>query len=215
MITHIPNIRDSSENIPNFHKPKSLNYPSAVSAPAMATNSFPSFTADGHSRLVLKYAIASRVFLISLILIWRWILSPYDTSASINPSCLRSESDSHAPPVLLPRAAAAIEDSIVWDSVYFVRIAQCGYEYEQSYAFFPLLPASISLLSRTGEFYIRIFSVPYCFHFLARLLNILIYVLFSVFFPLIPLVGHRAVLGLSGYLLNNIAFVLAALYLYR
>lgn len=37
----------------------------------------------------------------------------------------------------------------------------------------------------------------------------------SVFAPLIPLIGHRAVLGLSGYVLNNIAFVLAAVYFYK
>ena len=28
----------------------------------------------------------------------------------------------------------------VWDSVFFSRIALCGYEYEQYYAFFPFLP---------------------------------------------------------------------------
>ncbi|CAH9098125.1 unnamed protein product [Cuscuta epithymum] len=142
-------------------------------------------SANSHRRLVLKYAITSRLIIVFLILLWRCLLSPYDTSASINPSCLLSELNSHSPPVLLPRLAAAIEDSIVWDSVYFVRIAQCGYEYEHYYAFFPLLPVSLSLLSRT------------------------------VFSPLIPVIGHRAVIGLSGYVLNNIAFVLAALFLYR
>lgn len=86
---------------------------------------------------------------------------------------------------MLPRIAKMIEGSIVWDAVYFVRIAQCGYEYEQTYAFFALLPICISLISTT------------------------------VFAPLIPLIGYRAVLALSGYLLNNIAFVVAALYLYR
>ncbi|KAK2976993.1 hypothetical protein RJ640_019213 [Escallonia rubra] len=140
-----------------------------------------------HSRTVLRSAIASRLLLIVLILLWRSLLTPYDTSASINPSCLTTDpaaaADRHR--ILFPRIAAAIEDSIVWDSVYFVRIAQCGYEYEQSYAFLPLLPACISLLSRT------------------------------VFAPLIPLVGRRAVLGISGYAINNIAFAFAALYLHR
>lgn len=151
-----------------------------------------------HTRLVLKYAFISRLVLISLIVLWRSLLSPYDTSASINPSCLsnttsiiglfsgsNSYSKSDSPPVLLPRLASMIEDSIVWDSVYFVRIAQCGYEYEQNYAFLPLIPICISLLSRT------------------------------VFAPLIPFIGQRAVLGLSGYVLNNLAFVLASFYLYR
>nr|XP_027107320.1 GPI mannosyltransferase 2-like isoform X2 [Coffea arabica] len=142
-----------------------------------------------HTRLVLKYAISSRLLLITLISLWRSFLSPYDTSAFIYPGCL-SSADANAnadtdPQLLFPHVASALEGSIVWDSVYYVRIAQCGYEYEQSYAFFPLLPICISLLSRT------------------------------VFAPLIPIIGHKAVLGLSGYVLNNIAFVFTALYIYR
>ncbi|KAA8549637.1 hypothetical protein F0562_001345 [Nyssa sinensis] len=141
-----------------------------------------------HTRVVLRSAILSRLILISLIILWRFLLSPYDTSASINPNCLTSTSANYSPPtraIIFPRFAFVIEDSIVWDSVYFVRIAQCGYEYEQSYAFLPLLPICISLLSQT------------------------------VFAPLIPLIGHRAVLGLSGYVLNNVAFLFAAVFLYR
>jgi len=36
-----------------------------------------------------------------------------------------------------------------WDSVYFLRIAEVGYEYEQTHAFFPLLPLAIQLVHRT------------------------------------------------------------------
>ena len=32
------------------------------------------------------------------------------------------------------------QTKFVWDSVFFARIAACGYEYEQFYAFFPALP---------------------------------------------------------------------------
>ncbi|KAH9611745.1 hypothetical protein KSS87_012084 [Heliosperma pusillum] len=39
--------------------------------------------------------------------------------------------------------------------------------------------------------------------------------LMIVFRPLIPVIGYRAVLALSGYVINNVAFVLAALYFYR
>lgn len=111
-----------------------------------------------HTRLVLKYAISSRFLLITLSFLWRYLLSPYDTSASINPTCLSFAASSNSSDfqVLFPRVASALEDSIVWDGVYFVRIAQCGYEYEQSYAFFPLLPICISLLSRTGQFLITL-----------------------------------------------------------
>ncbi|KAE9462323.1 hypothetical protein C3L33_05774, partial [Rhododendron williamsianum] len=76
------------------------------------------------------------------------------------PTCLSSSSSTSAS-IVFPRIASAIEDSIVWDSVYFVRIAS------------------------------------------------------AVFALFIPLVGYRAVLGLSGYVISNIAFVLAALCLYR
>ncbi|XP_077230266.1 uncharacterized protein LOC143863480 isoform X2 [Tasmannia lanceolata] len=136
------------------------------------------------SRRVLRFAIASRLLLLALILFWRSLFSPYDTSASLNPSCLSSNS-SDSDSVLFPRIRSAIENSIVWDGVYFVRIAQCGYEYEQTYAFLPLLPICISLLSRT------------------------------VFAPLIPVLGYRAVLGLSAYVLNNVGFLFAAVYFYR
>lgn len=142
-----------------------------------------------HYRIVLKLAIASRLILLALILIWRSLLNPYDTSAPLNPDCLSSSNSANPSPpinsILWPSIGSAIEGSIVWDGVYFVRIAQCGYEYEQTYAFLPLLPMCISALSRT------------------------------VFAPLVPLIGDRAVLGLSGYILNNIAFMFAALYLYK
>ncbi|XP_050219839.1 uncharacterized protein LOC126670207 isoform X2 [Mercurialis annua] len=139
---------------------------------------------------VLKSAIASRFLLLALILLWRSLLHPYDTSSPLNPKCLSSNSTTNHhykdhQSIQFPQIASAIEDSIVWDSIYFVRIAECSYEYEQSYAFLPLLPIFMSLLSRT------------------------------VFAPLVPLIGLRAVLALAGYVVNNIAFVLAALYLYR
>ncbi|XP_062105937.1 uncharacterized protein LOC133817438 [Humulus lupulus] len=142
---------------------------------------------QAHEALVLKSAIASRLLLLTLIVLWRSLLSPYDTSAPLNPNCLSNITSPHHAPeehLLWPSMASAIESSIVWDAVYFVRIAQCGYEYEQLYAFFPLLPICISVLSRT------------------------------VFAPLVPVIGERAVLVLSGYVINNIAFVFAAVYLY-
>lgn len=141
-------------------------------------------TSTHDNRVVMKIAIASRLLVLTLIIFWRSLVTPYDTSASINPSCLSSpnnQSDS----VKFPYIASLIEDSIVWDGVYYVRTAQCGYEYEQSYAFWPLLPLCIFALSK------------------------------SVFAPLVPLVGYRAVLGLSGYVVNYMAFVFAATYFHR
>ena len=38
------------------------------------------------------------------------------------------------------QCSAGFHSKFVWDSVFFSRIALCGYEYEQYYAFFPYLP---------------------------------------------------------------------------
>ncbi|KAJ8619518.1 hypothetical protein MRB53_028047 [Persea americana] len=136
---------------------------------------------------ILHFAILSRLLVISLICFWRYLAHPYDTSASLNPSCLSvgSTIPTRSQSSRLPFLGLAIEDSIVWDGVYFVRIAECGYEYEQTYAFLPLLPICIYALSQT------------------------------VFAPLVPILGYRAVLGLSGYVINNLAFLFAAVYFYR
>ncbi|CAM8951644.1 unnamed protein product [Rhodiola kirilowii] len=142
------------------------------------------------THLVLRYAVASRILLLTLIVLWRSIVDPYDTSALLNPNCISFSNGSDSDPlvngaVLWPWIGSKIEGSIVWDSVYFSRIAQCGYEYEQTYAFLPLFPICMRVLSRT------------------------------VFRPLVLLIGLRAVLGVSGYLLNIVAFSFAAMYMYR
>ncbi|CAN6696747.1 unnamed protein product [Malus baccata var. baccata] len=141
--------------------------------------------------LHLRSAIQSRLLVLTPILLWRTLLSSYDTSAPINPDCLSTIPALKN--VLFHSLGSAIESSIVWDIVYFVRIAECGYEYEQTYAFFPLLPLCMSFLSRTVR------SCALCFSFGA---------IGSSYWA-------RAVLGLSGYVINNIGFVFAAVYLYR
>lgn len=140
------------------------------------------------SSSVLQLAVISRILVLSLIVIWRCIATPYDTSSSLNPPCLSTTKTSineEQTGRVWNQFGKAIEGSVVWDSVYYVRIAECGYEYEQTYAFLPLLPLCMRYLSNT------------------------------VFAPLVPLMGYRAVLALSGYILNNIAFVFAALFLYK
>ncbi|KAL0732686.1 hypothetical protein Bca4012_008895 [Brassica carinata] len=135
--------------------------------------------------VLIKYAVFSRLLVLFLTISWRSFLQPYDTSAALNPPCLyHEEVTEDSPP--LNAVSKTLENSVVWDSVYFLRISQCGgYEYEQTYAFLPLLPFLISLLSRT------------------------------VFAPLVPLIGLRAVMVLSGYVVTNLAFVFAAIYLFR
>ncbi|CAH8389108.1 unnamed protein product [Eruca vesicaria subsp. sativa] len=135
--------------------------------------------------ILIKYAIFSRLLVLFLTVLWRSFLQPYDTSAALNPPCLHHREDSPPPLLVANTVSKTLENSVVWDSVYFLRITECGYEYEQTYAFLPLLPFFISLLSRT------------------------------VFAPLVPLIGFRAVMVLSGYVVSNLAFVFAAIYLFR
>ncbi|GJV17506.1 GPI mannosyltransferase 2 isoform X1 [Tanacetum coccineum] len=183
-----------------------------------------------NTKTVIKSAIISRIIVLTLTIIWRSILSPYDTSASINPNCLTTKGQQEEMAVVFPRVGGVIENGVVWDSVYFVRIAECGYEYEQTYAFLPLFPLSISLLSRTGSYELSFLTMKLLISKLegrckigvvkyrVQMVLSLEYMTVGtgdVLKPLIPLVGHRAVLALSGYLVSNISFVFAALFLYR
>ena len=135
---------------------------------------------------IVRLATASRVLVLTLSLLARLLFRPYDTSASLHPPCLSSPSfPPSASSSNSTATATAISSLAVWDGVHFARSAECGYEYEHSFAFLPLLPASIALLSR------------------------------SLFAPLVPMLGYRAVLVISGHVLNNVAFVAAAAYFYR
>lgn len=53
--------------------------------------------------------------------------------------------------VLTGSGHAGLHRFAVWDSVFLTRIAQCGYEYEQFHAFFPLLPIILRAASSVGE----------------------------------------------------------------
>src|SRR5688572_1953921 len=99
---------------------------------------------------VVRLAAASRMLVLSLSLLARLLFRPYDTSATLHPPCLSSSpsAPSSSPSTNL---SAAISSLAVWDGVHFARPAQCGYEYEQSFAFLPLLPASIALLARSRK----------------------------------------------------------------
>ncbi|KAG8048728.1 hypothetical protein GUJ93_ZPchr0009g2049 [Zizania palustris] len=131
---------------------------------------------------VVRLAVASRALVLALSLLSRLLFRPYDTSASLHPPCLLSTAAAAA---AATDPAPSVSSLAVWDGVHFARAAECGYEYEQSFAFLPLLPASLVLLAR------------------------------SLFAPLVPLLGYRAVLVISGYVLNNVVFVAAAAYFYR
>ncbi|CAM6035844.1 unnamed protein product [Sphagnum compactum] len=134
---------------------------------------------------VVMLAIFSRFVMLALFVFWRILARPYDTSAGLTRPCLSPNQNDHQVNVKWKTACSVIENGVVWDSVYYVQIAQCGYEYEQTHAFLPVLPLTMRFLANT-------------------VLN-----------RLVPRVGYRATLAIAGYLISNVAFVYAALYLYK
>eukprot|EP00889_Picochlorum_renovo_P003907 jgi/Picre1/30937/NNA_006296.t1 len=79
-----------------------------------------------------------------------------------------------------------VEEFVPWDGVYFMRIAQCGYESDQIFAFFPLLP----WLMRGGGW---LFGMVYR-------------TLYSVEEKEIPMHLVRMVYGLTGVGISMVAF---------
>ncbi|KAJ9153069.1 hypothetical protein P3X46_026555 [Hevea brasiliensis] len=85
--------------------------------------SSPSNPPNNHQNQILKTAISSRLLLIALIVLWPTLVHPYDTSSPLNLNCLSSNSltlHHHNQKTLLSQIGSAIEDRIMWDSVYFV-----------------------------------------------------------------------------------------------
>jgi hypothetical protein len=84
-------------------------------------------------RLVLLAAAVRAAYLV-VVAVLAYLLPDYDTSAHLlSEHCADS----------WPEEAAAAQQylpGVVWDSIFFHRIAACGYEYEQFYAFYPGLP---------------------------------------------------------------------------
>jgi phosphatidylinositol glycan class V len=96
-------------------------------------------------------AIFSRFVILALFVFWRILARPYDTSAGLTRPCLSPNQNDHQVNVKWKTVGSVIENGIVWDSVYYVQIAQCGYEYEQTHAFLPVLPLTMRFLANTGR----------------------------------------------------------------
>jgi phosphatidylinositol glycan class V len=95
------------------------------------------------------------------------------------------------------------QDGLAWDSLHYLRIAQCGYETEQSHAFFPLLPGAMRAAQATGTLGLRSCSLRMRADSAPAALR-----------SLLPALYPRCTLALAGVLISNAAFVLAALALY-
>lgn len=91
---------------------------------------------DGH---LVSFALTSRVAVLLISVIALLATDPYDSSASIAFPLKDSISPLDA---FLRRLLRPLSS---WDGIYFSRISQFQYEYEQFNAFFPLLPTATNV----------------------------------------------------------------------
>ena len=110
-----------------------------------------------HTHLkVLLLATAVRVLILGAAVTFDAVLPDYDSSVSLlTQSCkvfgdLQVSQSAATERLTAVTARGALAKLAVWDSVFFVRIAKCGYEYEQFHAFFPLLPLTMRAVLLAG-----------------------------------------------------------------
>ncbi len=90
--------------------------------------------------IVLRYAVFSRTFLWIFAMVANILIKDYDSSSQVNATTLPQNSLDKLIELLFGQFSH-------WDAVYFLRIAQYGYEYEQNHAFFPMLPLLLHITS--------------------------------------------------------------------
>ena len=101
---------------------------------------------------VLALALAVRVAVLAAATVLDAWVPDYDSSTPLSYSACNSKifgaTDSLDAPA---KPLGWFRHLVVWDSVFIMRIAKCGYEYEQFHAFFPLLPLLMRGGLRLGE----------------------------------------------------------------
>eukprot|EP01132_Coremiostelium_polycephalum_P001428 gene1428-1802_t len=152
-----------------------------------------------NKRLVIKVAIGIRIFLWIYSFIASQCLNNFDSSTSLKSVPLNGpladyylQSQQHQREYLSDHTKESkfvnlfIKELFVkWDALYFTRIAEFGYEFEQHQAFFPLYPIITSILAKFLSFT--------TFSYLS--------------------IGDYIVI--SGFLVSNISFILSAIQLLK
>lgn len=117
-------------------------------------------------------AVVSRLVILLLSAVSDALLSDYDTSSTLN----SRPCDIDGPPAAQRMSAFGKH---VWDSVYFTRIAKCGYEYEQYHAFFPGLPHASAAIARILDVDADCYAIPLLITSLTFSLSVVIFHRFS------------------------------------
>eukprot|EP00240_Pyramimonas_obovata_P009080 CAMPEP_0118949934 /NCGR_PEP_ID=MMETSP1169-20130426/50510_1 /TAXON_ID=36882 /ORGANISM="Pyramimonas obovata, Strain CCMP722" /LENGTH=88 /DNA_ID=CAMNT_0006896667 /DNA_START=257 /DNA_END=520 /DNA_ORIENTATION=+ len=81
---------------------------------------------------VVAAALESRVLVCVLALICDALVPDYDRSTHLSSNSCTTESVQmpYSDTYVEPKICARLEGLVSWDSVWFLRIAQCGYEFE-------------------------------------------------------------------------------------
>ena len=97
-----------------------------------------------------------RVLILGAAVTFDAVLPDYDSSISLLTQSCKRTGDLQATQIAATERLTAVTARgglaklAVWDSVFFVCIAKCGYEYEQFHAFFPLLPLTMRAVLLAG-----------------------------------------------------------------
>lgn len=108
---------------------------SASAAEAAKPGSSPGLQQQAQ-KLVAVAACVRAAYLL-MVAVFALLFADYDTSTSIlSESCADNWPDQAA-------SAQRYLPAVVWDSIFLNRIAACGYEYEQFFAFYPGVPGEL------------------------------------------------------------------------
>ena len=96
---------------------------------------------------VAAVAFASRALVLGWMFLSAGLYRKLDTSTNLqNFACIVGGKESSAQPQPGPSSGWTVNALAPWDSVFFVRIAKCGYEVDMFNAFFPLYPLLMRLI---------------------------------------------------------------------
>ena len=131
-------------------------------------SSNPTHSLSCHARMTiqsilraLSYALAARAVWLTLALAAAYTLGTYDESSytqrvvpclqRVLPSTTSNQQSSTRTQRTFVEIAVidALRRLVVWDSVHYLRVARCGYEYEHQAAFMPLFPSTVAAVARS------------------------------------------------------------------
>lgn len=105
---------------------------------------------------VAYVAVASRLITLLLSALFDRLVADYDTSSRLRTLDCNGRTSASGKCLVIARVifglrsvfesrsllagSTQLPGKFVWDSVFFVHLTRCGYQYEQFYAFYPMLP---------------------------------------------------------------------------